>query len=122
MKEAEKQGFEVKMDAAFVQSVFEENKRLHEEVARLNANLAWFMRQMFGRKSEKLSRLDPNQLGLDFEGFGLKLLEQGQTGEAVQATIEELPVAATKKKAARPHKNVLEGLPVLEGCHRAGKP
>lgn len=46
----------------------EEITILREELQRLNTQIAWFTRQMFGRKSEKLSALDPNQLTLDFDG------------------------------------------------------
>ncbi|MFC4672337.1 hypothetical protein ACFO6W_01380 [Dysgonomonas termitidis] len=73
-------------------------KRLRAAIARLNTNLAWFMRQMFGRKSEKLSRLDPNQLGLDFEGFNLKLPLQAQASESAAAEIAEISALPTKKK------------------------
>lgn len=41
---------------------------LNDELKRLNAQLAWFTRQMFGKKSEKLGPFDPNQLSLNFSG------------------------------------------------------
>lgn len=97
-----------------MQAVLEENKRLHTEIARLNANLAWFMRRMFGRKSEKLARLDPNQLGLDFEGFDLRMPQQAQMHESAVVEIEAIPAQAARKKAVRPRTDVMEGLPVLE--------
>lgn len=96
-----------------MQSVLEENKRLHTEIARLNANLAWFMRRMFGRKSEKLAYLDPNQLGLDFEGFGLRLPEQQINGVST-CQIEETSANPTKKKTVKPRSGVMDGLPVIE--------
>ena len=40
------------------------NKALEQRVAELSAQLAWFQRQMFGRKSEKMPLMDPNQMSL----------------------------------------------------------
>ena len=40
------------------------NKALEQRVAELSAQLAWFQRQMFGRKSEKIPLMDPNQMSL----------------------------------------------------------
>jgi len=113
MEEVGKQGFDIQLDAAFVESVFEENRQLRAQVARLNANLAWFIRRMFGRKSEKLASLDPNQLGLDFEGICLKLPEQ-QINEPGASPIEEIPAPPSKKKSVRPRRDVMDGLPVVE--------
>ena len=37
---------------------------LQQKIDKLLSQIAWFTRQFYGRKSEKLSRLDPNQLNL----------------------------------------------------------
>lgn len=42
----------------------EQIRQLTEQVKILTAQLAWFQRQMYGRKSEKLAPYDPNQLSL----------------------------------------------------------
>ena len=113
MEETAKQGLDIKMDAALVESVFEENRQLRAQIAQLNANLAWFMRRMFGRKSEKLAYLDPNQLGLDFEGFALNVAEE-QLNESPAGQIQETAALPAKKKAVKPRSQAMEGLPVLE--------
>ena len=66
-------------------------------------------RQLFGRKSEKLSRLDPNQLFL-FEQPAQSLepepLEETLVGQTTTPMV-------TKKKE-RQNRKLLEGLPVVE--------
>lgn len=114
MEKTGKQDDQTIISMEFIQEVLEENKRLHAEIARLNANLAWFMRQMFGRKSEKLARLDPNQLGLDFGDFNLSLPEEQQAGGSPVTEIEQIPVKPEKKKAVKPRSQAMEGLPVIE--------
>lgn len=114
MEQTGKQVDQTILSMEFIQQVLEENKRLHAEIARLNANLAWFMRQMFGRKSEKLARLDPNQLGLDFGDFNLSLPEEQQAGGSLVEQIEQIPVKPEKKKAVKPRSQAMEGLPVIE--------
>ena len=51
---------EQKMVDALVQT----NHELATRIQELSAQLAWFQRQMFGRKSEKMPLMDPNQLNL----------------------------------------------------------
>lgn len=114
MEKTGKQDDQTIISMEFIQEVLEENKRLHAEIARLNANLAWFMRQTFGRKSEKLAHLDPNQLGLDFGDFNLSLPEEQQAGGSLVEQIEQIPVKPEKKKAVKPRSQAMEGLPVIE--------
>ena len=42
----------------------EQIEQLQTRIKDLTAQIAWFQRQMFGRKSEKMAALDPNQLTL----------------------------------------------------------
>ena len=41
-----------------------QKEQFQNKLDELLAQVAWLNRQLFGRKSEKLSRLDPNQLAL----------------------------------------------------------
>ena len=65
----------------------EQIRQLTEQVKILTAQLAWFQRQMYGRKSEKLAPYDPNQLSL---------FDEPITPEVVQA--QELATEQIKKE------------------------
>lgn len=86
---------------------------LQEKIDQLLAQLAWFTRQFFGRKSEKLAQLDPNQLSL-FE----TLTAEGQRLEEIEAAREvareEIDTRATEKTRQRSHRKLLENLPIVE--------
>lgn len=45
-----------------VDTLVETNKQLAARIQELSAQIAWFQRQLFGRKSEKMPLIDPNQL------------------------------------------------------------
>ena len=47
-----------------IRKLTRQNEQLQNKLDELLAQVAWLNRQLFGRKSEKLSRLDPNQLWL----------------------------------------------------------
>ena len=47
-----------------IRQLTRQNEQLQNKLDELLAQVAWLNRQLFGRKSEKLSRLDPNQLSL----------------------------------------------------------
>ena len=47
-----------------IRKLTRQNEQLQNKLDELLAQVAWLNRQLFGRKSEKLSRLDPNQLSL----------------------------------------------------------
>lgn len=47
-----------------VSSLSATNTSLQKRIDELTAQVAWLNRQLFGRKSEKLSPFDPNQLDL----------------------------------------------------------
>jgi transposase len=86
---------------------------LQQKIDKLLSQIAWFTRQFYGRKSEKLSRLDPNQLNL----FETPPQEQKRLEE-----IEAERIAAEKQiqestrsgKKTRSNRKLLEGLPVME--------
>ena len=86
---------------------------LQQKIDKLLSQIAWFTRQFYGRKSEKLSRLDPNQLNL-FETTGeeQKRLEEIEAERiAAEKQIEE---STANRKKARSNRKMLEGLPVIE--------
>ena len=47
-----------------IRELTRQNEQLQNKLDELLFQVAWLNRQLFGRKSEKLSRLDPNQLSL----------------------------------------------------------
>jgi len=87
---------------------------LQQQVDKLLTQLAWFNRQFFGRKSEKLALLDPNQLSL----FENQTMEQ-QRLEAIEAARQKAEeeiaevTKATAPKAKRTNRQFLEDLPVV---------
>lgn len=86
---------------------------LQQRIDKLLAQIAWFTRQFYGRKSEKLSLLDPNQLSL-FEAAGANPEELEQI-EAARAGAEEQIEPETKaQKKKRSNRDMLEDLPVIE--------
>lgn len=88
-----------------------ENKELKTKVAELEKQLAWLKRQYFGRKSEKLAHLNPNQLSLFDEPFR----EQIQAIEAAKEAAEKQIKESTQdRKKERQVRKMLEGLPVVE--------
>ena len=46
------------------QKLTDQAERLQKKIDELLCQIAWLNRQLFGRKSEKLAILDPNQLSL----------------------------------------------------------
>ncbi len=59
-----------------------------DAIAKLNQELMWYKRKMFGRSSEKLHQDDPNQLLIDFEGDKLMPLTDSQLEEEAQRVVE----------------------------------
>jgi len=88
-------------------------KQLTNKVNELLSQLAWFNRQFFGRKSEKLAHLDPNQPTLFDE-----VLPPQQTAQEIEAArqvaVEEIAVSAVGKKKERRQRKLLDNLPVIE--------
>lgn len=101
-------------------SLVESNERLlkqtgalQQKIQELLSRVAWLNRQLFGRRSEKLAALDPNQLSL------FDPLPAARPGEDVHEESEctAIPVKVKpdgKKKEASRNRELLEGLPVVE--------
>lgn len=90
---------------------------LNDELKRLNAQLAWFTRQMFGKKSEKLGPFDPNQLSLNFSGVDPEEPTlQAAVDAAKEVAEQELSQISIKKeeKARRKNRSGLDNLPIIE--------
>ena len=92
-----------------IQRLTRQNEQLQNKLGELLAQVAWLNRQLFGRKSEKLSHLDPNQLSL-FD-MPVQALEQEN---AEEPRAEDIEPSTTGKKKERHNRKLLEGLPVVE--------
>lgn len=86
---------------------------LQRKIQEQLSQIAWLNRQIFGRRSEKLAALDPNQLSL-FDSVPA-------TGQSENIRKEDSSTAAPskakpdeKKKESRRNRELLEGLPVVE--------
>ena len=86
---------------------------LQQKIDKLLSQIAWFTRQFYGRKSEKLSRLAPNQLNL-FETLEdeKKHLEEIEA-ERIEAE-KQIEESTSSRKKTRSNRKLLEGLPVIE--------
>ena len=84
---------------------------LNGRIKELTSQVAWLNRQLFGRKSERLGIIDPNQTSLFADEQALRMK---QAGEARDEAVGK--IAKTKEDRARERKNrqMMEGLPVLE--------
>lgn len=89
---------------------------LQQRIDQQLAQIAWLTRQYFGRKSEKMAHLDPNQLSI----FA-SLAEQQQCLEAIEAAREKAEthiIESTQKtataKADRTNRQLLDKLPVVQ--------
>lgn len=83
---------------------------LEQQVKELTAQLAWFQRQMFGRKSEKLAAIDPNQLSL----FGQPEIPAEVQQAQQEATAQIEKETPEDKKVKRQNRKMIEDLPVLK--------
>lgn len=93
------------------QKLMEQTGDLQQKVQELLSQVAWLNRQLFGRKSEKLAALDPNQLSL-FD----TLPDPGQEETCLVETdaVTKACKPDGKKKESRRNRELLEGLPVVE--------
>ena len=81
-------------------------------IKELTAQVAWLNRQLFGRKSEKLNIIDPNQPTLFPELFAEETKQaEAARDEAIEKIEEETP---KDRKQKRQNRKMLEDLPVLE--------
>jgi len=85
------------------------NKALEQRVADLSAQLAWFQRQMFGRKSEKMPLMDPNQMSLFDEPIAPEVVQAQEV--ATEQIEKETP---EERKQKRQNRKMMEGLSVIE--------
>ena len=92
-----------------IRQLTRQNEQLQNKLDELLAQVVWLNRQLFGRKSEKLSRLDPNKLSL-FEQPA-QSLEPGPLEEAV---VEQTTTPMVTKKKERQNRKLPEELPVVE--------
>lgn len=110
----------VKSQAEHILRLTEANARQSEQLAgmqekidKLLSQVAWFTRQFFGRKSEKLAPLDPNQLSL-FETAEDILRREEKVGQARLEAVSQISEPPVSRKKDRSTRKLLEGLPVVE--------
>ena len=84
---------------------------LNARINELKAQVAWLNRQLFGRKSEKLGIIDPNQLDL-FSSLQSELARQAE--DARDAAVEKIVTVREDRKQERKNRIMMEDLPVLE--------
>ena len=97
-----------KINASQGESIQELTARIQE----LLSQIAWLNRQLFGRKSEKLAHLDPNQLSL-FENLASQVQEEARIEEARAEAVKAIEDHKVDKKAERRNRKMLEDLPVI---------
>lgn len=98
--------------AETINKLTRQNESLQKRLNELTAQVAWLNRQLFGRKSEKLPSLDPNQLDL----FGDCLPDNAaEIAEAHEVAVETITKDTLEsKKRERNNRKMMEDLPVLE--------
>ena len=88
-----------------------EVESLNARIKELTAQVAWLNRQLFGRKSEKLPIIDPNQLDL----FAGMLPENAQQiADAHDEAVEKIVKAREERRQEKKNRIMMEDLPVLE--------
>ena len=90
-----------------------QNESLQNRLNELTAQVAWLNRQLFGRRSEKLAALDPNQLSL-FDPVPATGQSEDIREEDSSAAVPSKAKPDGKKKESRRNRELLEGLPVVE--------
>jgi transposase len=100
---------------ASIQTLSESHKKevesLNARIKELTAQVAWLNRQLFGRKSEKLPVIDPNQLDL----FAGMLPENAQQiADAHDEAVEKIIKTKEERRQERKNRIMMEDLPVLE--------
>lgn len=93
--------------------LLETNRSLVESNGKLLSQIAWLNRQLFGRRSEKLVALDPNQLSL-FDPVSATGQNENIREEDSSAAASSKAKPDGKKKESRRNRELLEGLPVVE--------
>ena len=89
-----------------------------ENQAQLLHQLAWLTRKMYGRMSEKMAPLDPNQMSLDFNGTSIPLETQQAAveaaREAAEMDIKKMPVKPKSVKSGSLRKDLMKDLPIVK--------
>ena len=91
----------------------EQTDALQQKIQELLSQIAWLNRQLFGRRSEKLAALDPNQLSL-FDPVPATGQEENIREEDSSVAVLSKAKPDGKKKEFRRNRELLEGLPVVE--------
>lgn len=94
------------------QKLVEQLSSLQDRVNELLAQNAWLNRQLWGRKSEKHSIVDPRQLSL----FDPPISEQKQVegAEEYDSAVAQIQENTAKAKPKRQNRKLLDNLPVVE--------
>ena len=93
--------------------LLEQTDALQRKIQELLSQIAWLNRQLFGRRSEKLAALDPNQLSL-FDPVPATGQNENIREEDSSAAVPSKVKPDGKKKESRRNRELLEGLPVVE--------
>jgi transposase len=94
------------------QKLSDQTERLQKKIDELLSQVAWLNRQLFGRRSEKLAALDPNQLSL-FDPT-LPAEEQAQLDAAHDEAVAAIRQHESDTKVERRNRKLLEDLPVVQ--------
>ncbi|MGL5981547.1 MAG: IS66 family transposase [Phocaeicola sp.] len=86
--------------------------KLQQKIDELLSQVAYLNRQLFGRKSEKLAALDPNQLSLFDTAPSPE--EQAQLDTAHDQAISSIRNYESQERKERRNRKLLEDLPVVE--------
>lgn len=93
--------------------LLEQTDALQRKIQELLSQIAWLNRQLFGRRSEKLAALDPNQLSL-FDSVPATGQNEDIREEDSGVAVPSQTKPDGKKKESRRNRELLEGLPVVE--------
>ena len=93
--------------------LLEQTDALQRKIQELLSQIAWLNRQLFGRRSEKLAALDPNQLSL-FDSVPATGQDEDIREDDSSAAVPSKTKPDGKKKESRRNRELLEGLPVVE--------
>lgn len=94
------------------QKLTEQTELLQKKIDELLSQVAWLNRQLFGRRSEKLAALDPNQLSL-FNPT-LPAEEQAQLDAAHDQAVAAIRWHESETRVERRNRKLLEDLPVVQ--------
>jgi len=97
--------------AETIKRLTDQNESLQSRIKELTAQVAWLNRQLFGRKSEKLTVIDPNYPDL----FAGMLPENAQQiTEAHDEAVEKIVKTREERRQEKKNRVMMEDLPVLE--------